>query len=127
MLLKKAVERVDPKSSRDNENILKDCCHCSGAKSCPSPCEPTDCCPAGSSVHGISQANVLLKWVAFSPPGNLSNAGIKPTSPALAGDFFTAEPPRKPPRRLFLIQIFIEQLGKYMVRGEVIAQIESKV
>ena len=32
----------------------------------------------------------------FSPPGDLPNPGIKPMSPALAGRFFTIEPPRKP-------------------------------
>ena len=31
------------------------------------------------------------------PPGDLSDPGIKPKSPALAGKFFTAEPPGKPP------------------------------
>ena len=36
-------------------------------------------------------------WVAHIPvPGNLPNPGIKPTTPALAGEFFTSEPPRKP-------------------------------
>ena len=28
------------------------------------------------------------------PPGDLLNPGIKPMSPALAGGFFTTEPPR---------------------------------
>ena len=28
-------------------------------------------------------------------PGHLSHPGIKPTSPAMAGRFFTTEPPRK--------------------------------
>ena len=32
----------------------------------------------------------------FPSPGYLSNPGIKPTSHALAGRFFTAEPPGKP-------------------------------
>ena len=32
----------------------------------------------------------------FPPPGDLLDPGIKPTSPALAGGFFTAEPPGKP-------------------------------
>ena len=32
----------------------------------------------------------------FPSPGDLPNAGIKPVSPALAGRFFTAEPPGKP-------------------------------
>ena len=32
----------------------------------------------------------------FPPPGESSNPGIEPESPALAGRFFTAEPPGKP-------------------------------
>ena len=32
----------------------------------------------------------------FLPPGDLSNPGIKPMSPALAGGYFTTEPPGKP-------------------------------
>ena len=32
----------------------------------------------------------------FSSPGDLPYPGIKPESPALAGGFFTAEPPGKP-------------------------------
>ena len=31
----------------------------------------------------------------FPSLGNLPNPGIKPVSPALAGEFFTLEPPRK--------------------------------
>ena len=34
----------------------------------------------------------------FPSPGDLSNPGIEPTSPPLAGGFFTAEPPGKPYR-----------------------------
>ena len=33
----------------------------------------------------------------FPPPRDLYNLGIKLTSPALAGRFFTTEPPGKPP------------------------------
>ena len=34
------------------------------AQSCPTLCDPKDCCPPGSSVHEISQARVL-EWVAI--------------------------------------------------------------
>ena len=34
----------------------------------------------------------------FPPPGDLPDPGIEPASPALAGGFFTTEPPGKPPR-----------------------------
>ena len=48
-----------------------------------------------SSVHGILQARIL-EWVAISSPGALPDSGIEPASPALAGRFFSAEPPGKP-------------------------------
>ena len=37
-------------------------------------------------------------WSGFPylPPGDLLNPGIEPTSPALAGEFFITELPRKP-------------------------------
>ena len=34
-------------------------------QSCPTLCDPMDCSPPGSSVHGISQARIL-EWVAIS-------------------------------------------------------------
>ena len=34
-------------------------------QSCPTLCDPMDCSPPGSSVHGILQAR-LLEWVAIS-------------------------------------------------------------
>ena len=41
------------------------CCAvlCFVAQSCPTLCDPTDCSPPGSSVHGILQARTL-EWVA---------------------------------------------------------------
>ena len=35
------------------------------AQSCPTLCNPGDCSPPGSSVHGILQARIL-EWVAIS-------------------------------------------------------------
>ena len=35
------------------------------AQSCPTLCDPVDCRPPGSCVHGISQARIL-EWVAIS-------------------------------------------------------------
>ena len=40
-------------------------CVCSVAPSCPTLCDPMDCSPPGSSVHGIFQARIL-EWVAIS-------------------------------------------------------------
>ena len=36
-----------------------------GAQSCPTLCDPVDCSPPGSPVHGILQAGIL-EWVAIS-------------------------------------------------------------
>jgi len=51
-----------------------------------------DCSPPVPSVHGISQARIQ-EQVAIQ---DLPDPGIKPMSPALAGRFFTTEPPGKP-------------------------------
>ena len=47
--------------------LYKHFCCCSVAKSCQALCDPTDCSPPSSSVHGISQVRIQ-EWVAiFSP------------------------------------------------------------
>ena len=62
---------------------------------CPTLCDPMDCGPPGSSVHGILQARIL-EWVAMlSPPRNLPNPGVQPKSPALQTDSLLTEPPGK--------------------------------
>ena len=40
---------------------------CLVTKSCQTLCDPMDCNPPGSSVHGISQARIL-EWVVISFP-----------------------------------------------------------
>ena len=48
---------------------------CMCVQSCPTLCNPTDCNPPGSSVHGIFQARIL-EWAAISfSNGNFT--GIK--------------------------------------------------
>ena len=44
--------------------------------------DPMACSPAGSSVHGISQAEIL-EGVPFPFPGDLPHPGFEPRSPAL--------------------------------------------
>ena len=55
----------------------------------------TDCSPQGSSIHGISQARIL-EWVATSFSRGSSQPRDQMVSLALAGEFFTTEPPGKP-------------------------------
>ena len=65
---------------------------------CPTLWDPTDGSLPGSSGHGILQPKIQC-GLPFPPPGDLLSPGIEPTSsvsPALAGGFFTTEPPGKP-------------------------------
>ena len=55
---------------------------------CPTPCDPMDCSPPGSFVHGSFQTRIL-EWVAIPFPGDLPDPGIEPRSPALQADSFT--------------------------------------
>ena len=58
-------------------------------------CNPMDCSPPGSSVHGILQARIL-EWVAISSSRGSSRPRDRTSISALAGGFFTTEPPGKP-------------------------------
>ena len=60
------------------------------AQLCLTLCDPTDCSPPGSSIHGILQARIL-EWGA-SP----FSRGSEPISPALQADSLLSEPPGKP-------------------------------
>ena len=70
------------------------------AQSCLTLCDPMDCSPPGSSVHGIFQARTL-EWVAISSSQGSSqpNPGIRrvtPVSLAVEVDsLFTTEPSGK--------------------------------
>ena len=58
-------------------------------QSCPTLCNPMDCSPPDSSVHGIFQAEIL-EWAAISSSRGSSRArDWTLLSPALAGGFFT--------------------------------------
>ena len=60
------------------------CAHCL--------CDPMDYTPLGSSVHRISRQE-YWRGLPFLSPGDLPHPGIEPIYPALAGGFFTTEPP----------------------------------
>ena len=46
-------------------------------------------------VHEISRQE-YWSGLSFPSAGNIPDPGIEPTSPALAREFFTTEPPEKP-------------------------------
>ena len=63
-------------------------------QSCQTLCDPIDCSPPSSSVHGILQARIL-EWVAISSSRALSrprDPTVSPVFPTSAGRFFTTEP-----------------------------------
>ena len=73
-------------------------CALSSLQLCSTLCDPMDCSPPGSSVHGIIQARTL-EWVVIS----LSRGSSQPKDwtrisciSCTAGRFFTIEPLGKP-------------------------------
>ena len=67
-------------------------------QSCLTLCDPMDCSPPGSFVHGILQARIL-EWVAmpFSRGSSPPKDGTQVSCVfCITGRFFTSEPPGKP-------------------------------
>ena len=62
---------------------------------CPNLCNPTDCGPPVSSVHGILQARIL-EWAAIPFSRRISRDWTWVS--CTAGRFFITEPPGKPLR-----------------------------
>ena len=61
---------------------------CSVLQSCPTLCDPMDCSPPGSSVHGILQAR-MLEWVAIPSSRGSSKPRDQTQVFNIAGGFFT--------------------------------------
>ena len=66
-------------------------CCCLIAKSYPIFCDTMDYSPAGSSVHGISQARIL-EWVVISFSRGSSQPRDQTQVSGIADRFFTTEP-----------------------------------
>ena len=58
------------------------------AQLCPTLCDPMDCSPTDSSIHGISQARIL-EWVAISFSRESSCARDRTWVSWITGRFFT--------------------------------------
>ena len=68
------------------------CMHANQLQLCPALCDPMDCSPPGSSVHGFPRQE-YQRGLPCPPLGDLSDIGIEYVSLAslaLAGRFFTA-------------------------------------
>ena len=64
-------------------------------QSCTTLCDPVDCSPPDSSIHGILQA-IVLELVAIPFCQESFNLGIEPGSPASQADTLLSDPPGKP-------------------------------
>ena len=65
------------------------------AQVCLTLCDPVNCSPPGSSVHGSLQARVL-EWAATPSSRGSSPPRDQTQVSHIAGSFFTPEPPGKP-------------------------------
>ena len=72
------------------------------AQSCPALCNPMDCSPPGSSVHGIFQVRIL-EWVVIPFSRDLSKPGIEPGSLTSQADSLPSEPPGKAMSKLNIL------------------------
>ena len=62
---------------------------------CLTLCKPMGYSPPGSSIHGDSPGKNTGERLPCPPPGDLSNPGIEPWSPALQADSLPSEAPGK--------------------------------
>ena len=81
-------------------------------------CDPMDCSPSGSPVHGILQQE-YWSGSPCPPPGGPPDPGIKTMSlmsPALAAGSLPLAPPGKPPRQFTYWQISSQRQSFWIVR-----------
>ena len=64
------------------------------AQSCPTLCDPMDCSPPGSSVHGFSRQG-YWSGLSFPSPGDLPDPGMEPGYLVLQADSLLTELPGK--------------------------------
>ena len=70
-------------------------CVCVCVQLCPTLCDPMDCSPPGSSVHGIFPATIL-EWVAVPSSRTSSQLRDQTHVSYITGGHVTADPPGKP-------------------------------
>ena len=65
VLWSKAQSRLKGEEGTASTSLLEECVYVKPLQLCPTLCDPMDCSPPGSSVHGILQARIL-DWAAMS-------------------------------------------------------------
>ena len=66
----KSIFRGHARQAGENCFSVHMCACVKSFQLCPTLCDPMDCSPPGSSVHGILQTRIL-QWVACPPSGDL--------------------------------------------------------
>ena len=79
---------------------------CLVTQSCPILCNPMDCSPPGSSVHGILQARIL-EWIVIPFSRGSSQPKDQTWVFCTAGGFFTTELSGKPCALDFIRFLFL--------------------
>ena len=81
-------------------------------KSCPTLCDPMDCSPSGSSVHGIFPGKNTGVGCCFLLLGIFLTQRSNPWTHVswTAGRFFTAEPPEKPWNSVYCLLFITEEI-----------------
>ena len=69
---------------------------CLVAEQCPTLCDPMECSPPGSSVHGVSPGKNTGVGCHALPPGDLPSPETEPRLLTLQVDSLPSEPPGKP-------------------------------
>ena len=82
-------------------------------QSCPTFCDPMDCSPPDSSVHGILQTKILEWVVMLSPRVSSQPRDWTPVS-CIAEGFFTTQLPGKPNIAYEVLTFKIEILMFYL-------------
>ena len=72
--------------------------HAESLQSCPTLCDPMDCGPRGSSLHGLLQARILER-VTIASCRDSSWTRDQTWVFCIGRQFFTTEPPRNPAKR----------------------------
>ena len=92
------------------------CCCYLVAKSCPTLCNPMDCSPPGSSVHGILQVRIL-KWVAISFSRGSSQPRDQTQVFCTAGRLFTIWATREYDSAISLLRIYTKTAKTLTQKG----------
>ena len=91
----KALPSALPTSPSTPLLLLALCVHAQSLQLCHLFATPWTVAHQAPLSMGFSRQE-YWSGLPFLSPGDLPNTGMEPTSPALAGKFFTTEPPRKP-------------------------------